>query len=57
MKKIYQQHMVVLDFIDSYQFLSSSLDSLMKTLVEKSPKTFKKLKEEIGGDDEILNIC
>ena len=43
-------------FIDSYQFLSSGLDSLVKTLVDNSHKTLKSLKKEIVGSDEILNI-
>ena len=33
-------------FIDSYRFLSSGLDSLVKTLVDNSHKTLKNLKEE-----------
>ena len=32
-------------FIDSYRFLSSSLDSLVKTLVDISKNTIKKLKK------------
>ena len=32
--------------IDSYQLLSSSLGSLIKTLVDKNHKTLKELKEE-----------
>ena len=43
-------------FIDSYRFLSSGLDSLVKTLVDNSDKTLKNLKEEIVDNDEILNI-
>ena len=43
-------------FIDSYRFLSSSLDSLVKTLVDNSNKTLKKLKSEIVDNDEILDI-
>ena len=43
-------------FIDSYRFLSSSLDSLVKTLVDNSHKTVKNLKEEIVDNDEILDI-
>ena len=43
-------------FIDSYRFQSSSLDSLVKTLVDKSNKTLKDLKEEIVDNDEIMNI-
>ena len=43
-------------FIDSYRFLSSGLDSLVKTLVDNSHKTLKTLKEEIVDNDEILNI-
>ena len=43
-------------FVDSYRFLSSSLDSLVKTLVDNSHKTLKDLKEEIVDTDDILNI-
>ena len=43
-------------FIESYRFLSSGLDSLVKTLVDNSHKTLKNLKEEIVDNDEILNI-
>ena len=43
-------------FIDSYRFLSSGLDSLVKTLVDNSNKTLKNLKEEIVDSDEISNI-
>ena len=43
-------------FIDSYQFLSSSLDSLVKPLVVISIKTLKNLKNEIVENDEILDI-
>ena len=43
-------------FIDSCRFLSSGLDSLVKTLVDNSHKTEKNLKEEIVDNDEILNI-
>ena len=43
-------------FIDSYRFLSSSLDSIVKTLVDNSNKTLKNLKNEIVDNDEILNI-
>ena len=43
-------------FIDSYRFLSSSLESLVKTIVDKSNKTLKTLKNEIVGNDEKLDI-
>ena len=43
-------------FIDNYRFQSSSLDSLVKTLVDNSNKTLKNLKNEIVDNDEILNI-
>ena len=42
-------------FIDSYRFLSSGLDSLVKTLVDNSHKTLKNLKEESEDNDEMLN--
>ena len=42
--------------IDSYRFLSSGLDSLVKTLVDNSHKTLKNLKEEIVNNCEISNI-
>ena len=38
-------------FIDSYRFLSSGLDSLVKTLADNSNKTPKNLKEEIVNYD------
>ena len=43
-------------FIDSYRFLSSSLDSLVKTIVDNSNKTLGNLKKEIVDNDEILDI-
>ena len=43
-------------FIDSYRFLSSSLDSLVKMLVDNSHKTLKAFEEETVDNDEILNI-
>ena len=43
-------------FFDSYRFLSRSLDSLVKTLVDNSNKTLKSLKEEIVDNDELLII-
>ena len=43
-------------FIDSYRFLSSGLDSLVKTLVDFSNKTLGDLKKEIIDNDYILNI-
>ena len=43
-------------FIDSYRFLSSGLDSLVKTLVDNSHKTLKDFEEEIIDNDEILNL-
>ena len=41
-------------FRDGYQFLSSGLDSLVKTLVDNSHKTLKDFEEEIVNNDEIL---
>ena len=43
-------------FIDSYRFQSSSLDSLVKTVVDNSHKTLKNLKEKIVDNHYILNI-
>ena len=43
-------------FIDSYRFLSSVLDSLVKTLVDNSNKTLKNFKDEIFDSDELMNI-
>ena len=43
-------------FIDSYRFLSSGLDSLVKSLVDNSHKTLKDFEEEIVDNDEILKI-
>ena len=43
-------------FIDSYRFLSSGLDSLVKTLVGNSHKLSEEIEEEIVDDAEILNI-
>ena len=39
----------------SYRFLSSNLDSLVRTIVDISQKTMKNLKEEIVDNDEIVN--
>ena len=44
-----------LRFTDSFRLLSSSLDSLVKTLVDNSHKTLKYLEGEIADNDEILN--
>ena len=43
-------------FIDSYRFLSSSLDSLVKTLVDNNHKTLTDFEEEIVDIDELSNI-
>ena len=47
--------MNVLDLkIDSYRFLSSSLDSIVKTLVESNHKTLNDFEDKIVDNDEIL---
>ena len=43
-------------FIDSYRFQSSSLDSLLKTVVDNSIETLKNLNNQIVDNDEIINI-
>ena len=43
-------------FLYSYQFLSSSLDSLVKSLVDNSNITLKNMKNEIVDNDEIFDI-
>ena len=43
-------------FVDSYRFVSSSSDSIVKTLVDNCHKTLKRLKEEFVDYDEILKI-
>ena len=43
-------------FFDSYSFLSSSLDSLVKSLVDNSHKILKNLEKEILGDDVIIKM-
>ena len=43
-------------FNDSYRFLSSGLDSLVRTLFDNSIKTLGYLKKEIVDNDYILNI-
>ena len=43
-------------FIDSYRFLSTSLDSIVRTLVDNSHKTLKDFEEEIVDNDEKLNF-
>ena len=42
-------------FFDSFQFLSISLDSLVRTPVDNYHKTLKNLEKEIVAKDEILN--
>ena len=58
--KTYEEYISVtcgcFGFIDSSRFLSSSLDKLVKTLVDNSHKTLKNLNDEIFDNDEILNI-
>ena len=42
-------------FVDSYRFLSSGLDSLVKTIVDNINKTLKNLKEEYVDNDHMFN--
>ena len=44
-----------IEFIDSYRFLSRSLDSLVKTLIDNSHKSLKNFEEEIVDNDEKLS--
>ena len=43
-------------FIDSYRFLSSSFDSLVETLVDKSEITLKNLRQKTVDNDERKKI-
>ena len=45
-----------ISFVDSYRFLSSGLDSLVKTLIDNSHKTLKDFEEESVENDKISNI-
>ena len=45
-----------ISFVDSYRFLSSSLGSLVRTVVDINHIRLKNLKKEIVDNDEILNI-
>ena len=43
-------------FIDIYRFLSSSLDTLVRTMVDKNHKTLRNLNKKIVGNDQMSNI-
>ena len=45
-----------LKFIEIFRFLSSSLRSLIKTLVDNKDRTLGNFEKQIAGDDNILNI-
>ena len=46
-----------ISFIESYRFLSSNLDSLVKTLIDNIQRTLKNFIEEVVDNDGILNIA
>ena len=43
-------------FVDSYRFLSSSVNSLVKTLIDNTDRTLKNLIEELVDIGEILKF-
>ena len=43
-------------FIDSYRYLSSGLDSIVKSIFDNSNKKLKDFKKEIFDNDEILDF-
>ena len=43
-------------FIDTYRFLTGSLDKLVQSLVDNTDKKLKDLKKEVFGCDKVLNI-
>ena len=47
---------ICIRFNDSYRFLSSSLDSLVRTVVVSSHKILKDFEEEIVDNEQVLNI-
>ena len=43
-------------FIDSYRFLSSNLDSLVRTFIDIIHKTLRNIKKELVDNEETLKI-
>ena len=43
-------------FIDIYRFLSSSFDTLVRTMVDKNHKKFKNLNKKLVDNDEISSL-
>ena len=43
-------------FVDSYRFLSNSVNSLVKILIDNTNRALKNLKEELVDIDEILKF-
>ena len=56
MKKILLLHLDVSEFISSFRLLSSSLDSIVKTLVDNIHERLKNSKKEVVSVDNLISI-